>query len=89
MPALEQAATQIIALEPGSPDGYALRALSNINRQQFQRAEQDAAKAIEVAPQNAMGYLQMGNVHFAQKQFGDAAKFLQQALDHDPIPPTR
>src|SRR5207344_943659 len=33
--ALADAATQIIALQPNAPDGYALRALAEINRDQL------------------------------------------------------
>jgi tetratricopeptide (TPR) repeat protein len=82
--ALEQYATKIIALQPSSPDGYALRAVSYTSRQQFVRAEPDVRKAMEVAPQNPVGYVQMGNLKLAQQQFRDAEEFFQQALDRDP-----
>jgi cellulose synthase operon protein C len=83
MPALEQRASEIIAREPHSPDGYSLRAASNINRKQFDRAEQDTRKAIEVAPQSPVGYTQLGNLRLVQGQFGDAEKAYLQALDRD------
>ncbi len=66
MTTLEQAATQMINLRPGSPDGYALRAISYINRKQFATAETDARKAIEVGPQSQLGYVQMGDLKFVQ-----------------------
>jgi tetratricopeptide (TPR) repeat protein len=84
MSGLQDAATQLIKLQPRSPDGYALRALSNINRQQYAQAEGDVDKAIEVAPQSALGYVQRGNLKLVQKQFSDAAKAFQDALDHNP-----
>ena len=83
MVALEQAAGQIIRLEPASPDGYALRAVSNINRRLFAPAEQDIHQAIEVAPQSAVGYVQMGNLRLVQRQFSEAAKAYQAGLDRD------
>ena len=83
MAALQQAADQIIRLEPASPDGYALRAVSNINRRLFAPAEEDIRRAIEVAPQSAVGYVQMGNLRLVQRQFSDAAKAYQAALDHE------
>ena len=83
MPALEQRASEIIAREPHSPDGYSLRAASNINRKQFDRAEQDARKAIEVAPQSPIGYTQLGNLRLVQGQLGDAEKAYFQALERD------
>lgn len=83
MNALDQTATQIINLQPASPEGYALRALSNVNRKRFSEADVDIRKAIEVAPQSAFGYVQLGNLKFAQKQFGDAGKAYQAALDRN------
>jgi tetratricopeptide (TPR) repeat protein len=80
MPTLQEAATQIITLQPTSPDGYALRALSFINRKQFGEAEKDIRKAIDIAPQSAFGYAELGNLEFAQKRYGDAAKAYQEAL---------
>ncbi len=84
MATLREAATQIITQQPASPDGYALRALSYINRKQFDEAEKDVRKAIEVAPNSAYGYAQLGNLKFSQKQYGDAAKAYQQALVLNP-----
>jgi tetratricopeptide (TPR) repeat protein len=83
MNTLQDAATQVIRLQPRLPDGYALRALSNINRQHYPEAEQDIDKAIEIAPQNAFGYVQMGNLRLVQKQYSDAAKAYQDALDRN------
>lgn len=83
MTTLLGAATQIISLQPGSPDGYALRALSYINRKQYGEAEKDIHKAIDVAPQSAFGYVQLGNLKFSQKQYSDAAKAYQEALDRN------
>ena len=50
MGALEAATTQLIRLEPASAEGYSLRAVSRINRQQYAAAEEDIRKAIEVDP---------------------------------------
>jgi tetratricopeptide (TPR) repeat protein len=83
MVALQQAAEQIIHLEPGSPDGYALQAVSNINRRLYAPAEQSIRQAIAVAPQSAVGYVQMGNLKLVQRQFPEAAKAYQEGLDRD------
>jgi tetratricopeptide (TPR) repeat protein len=61
-----------------------LRALSNVNRKRFSAAETDVQKAIEVAPQSSFGYVQMGNLKFAEKQFDGAGKAYQAALDRNP-----
>ena len=73
----------MIRLQPGSADGYALRALANTNRKRYGEAEQDVRRAIEAAPQSAYGYVQMGNLRLAQKQYADAAKAFQDALDRN------
>ena len=66
MNALEMAATQIIALQPASPDGYALRAISMINRGHLKDAEEDIHKALEVAPQSPVGYVQLGSLRLCR-----------------------
>jgi tetratricopeptide (TPR) repeat protein len=83
MDGLDQEAFEIVRLQPASPEGYALHALSNVNRKRFSVAELDVAKAIEVAPQNSSGYVQMGNLKFAEKQFDAAGKAYQEALDRN------
>jgi tetratricopeptide (TPR) repeat protein len=84
MAGMEQDGAGIIALEPGSPDGYAMRALALMTQKQFAGAEQDARKAIELAPQSGAGYLEMGNLRFIQHQFSDAENWFKQALSRDP-----
>jgi tetratricopeptide (TPR) repeat protein len=83
MTTLEMTATQIIELQPTSPDGYALRAISMINRSHFKEAEEDAHKAIEVAPQSPVGYVQLGSLRFVQKQYDQSGKAYQDALNRD------
>ena len=83
MNGLQDAANQMIRLQPGSPEGYALRALANINGKHYTEAEQDIRRAIAAAPQSAYGYVQMGNLRLAQKQYSDAAKAYQDALDRN------
>lgn len=83
MSGLETTATQIIELQPTSPDGYALRAISMINRGRFKDAEADVHKAIEVAPLNPVGYVQLGSLRFVQKQYDQATKAYLDALNRD------
>lgn len=84
MAGMEQDGAGIIALEPGSPDGYAMRSLALMSQKQFAGAEQDARKALEVAPQSAAGYLEMGNLRFIQHQFSESESWFKQALGRDP-----
>ncbi|MFZ0815105.1 MAG: tetratricopeptide repeat protein [Candidatus Sulfotelmatobacter sp.] len=82
--ALTQTAQQIILNAPYAPDGYLMRALAEMNRQNYSGAEQDLHKAMEIAPGNPTPYVQMGNLHLVQKQYAEGIKFYQQALDKDP-----
>jgi tetratricopeptide (TPR) repeat protein len=81
---LNQTASTIIAGQSAAPDGYALRAVAEINMKQFAKAEQDVNKAIEVAPHSAIGYVQLGNLRLLQKQYNEAGKAYQKGLDADP-----
>jgi tetratricopeptide (TPR) repeat protein len=83
MSTLEDASNQMIRLQPGAPEGYALRALANINRTHYVEAEQDIRRAIAAAPQSSFGYVQLGNLRLAQKQYGDAEKAYQDALNRN------
>lgn len=82
--ALAQTAGQMINRQPNLPDGYALRAISAINRKQLGKAEDDLRTAMQVAPQSPVGYIHMGNLRFRQKQYNEAQKYYEQALEHDP-----
>jgi len=84
MEVLDQEASEMIRLEPASPEGYALRALSNVNRKRFPAAEVDVRKAIEVSPQSSFGYVQLGNLKYQEKEFEAAGKAYQSALDRNP-----
>ena len=84
MAGLERYSSQIIQLQPASPDGYALRSISLMARKRFSGAEQDARKAIEVAPQASAGYVQMGNLQSLNQKNSAAINWYEQALSHDP-----
>ena len=84
MEALDRQASEMIQLQPASPEGYALRALSNINRKRFPAAEVDVRKAIEASPEGSFGYVQMGNLRLAEKEFGAASRAYREALDRNP-----
>ena len=60
-----------------------MRALAEMNRQKYSDAEQDLLRS-GMAPRSAAPYVQMGNLHGMEKQYAEAIKFYQQALDQDP-----
>jgi tetratricopeptide (TPR) repeat protein len=81
---LDEASSQLIVLQPASPEGYALRALANINRKHYGEAEADVHRAIAIAPGSAFGYVQLGNLKVAQKKYDEAAQAYQDALNRNP-----
>ncbi|MGC2245091.1 MAG: tetratricopeptide repeat protein [Terriglobales bacterium] len=81
---LDEASSQLIVLQPAAPEGYALRALANINRKRYGQAETDIRKAIAIAPGSAFGYVQLGNLKLVQKQYEEAARAYQDALNRNP-----
>jgi tetratricopeptide (TPR) repeat protein len=81
---LAQEADQIIALQPGAPDGYLLRGVADIDRKQFVSADEYIHRSLEKEPNNPNAYVQLGNLRMAQNQFAEAQKAYQQALDQDP-----
>jgi tetratricopeptide (TPR) repeat protein len=84
MGTLQTATSQMIFLQPEKPEGYALRAVAYINQKKFQLAQQDIDKAIAVDPTSQLGYVQLGNLQFAETDYAGAARSYQQGLDRDP-----
>jgi tetratricopeptide (TPR) repeat protein len=83
MDLLSDAAAKAIAGAPRAPIGYVLRAVVEISRSEFDKAEADLKQAINVAPQSAPAYLQLGKLRFAQAKYADGVPFLEQALQYD------
>jgi cellulose synthase operon protein C len=80
---LTQTAERIISNQPYSADGYMLRAVAEIERQKYSDAEEDLHKSMPLAPQSPAPYIQLGNIRLRQKQYAEAVKFYEQALDKD------
>jgi cellulose synthase operon protein C len=81
--ALTQTGQQIVTAAPYTGDGYILRAVGEMNRQKYSDAQQDLTKVMGLVPASPVPYVQMGNLYLLQKQYGEAIKFYQQALDKD------
>ncbi|MGA2645313.1 MAG: tetratricopeptide repeat protein [Candidatus Sulfotelmatobacter sp.] len=82
--ALSQTAQQIIINAPNAADGYLYRALGETARQKYSDALLDLTKVMGLVPNSPIPYVKMGNIYHLQKQFSEANKFYQQALDKDP-----
>ena len=80
---LNNTAEQIIRNDPSDPRGYILRAESESRGTQAAAAQADLNKAIQVAPQSALGYSAMGNFLRRQGKNEEARKYYEQALDRD------
>jgi tetratricopeptide (TPR) repeat protein len=81
---LAQEADQIVALQPGAPDGYLLRAVADIDRKNYSAADDYLHRSLQKEPDSPAAYVQLGNLHMAQNQLAEAQKAYQQALDLDP-----
>jgi tetratricopeptide (TPR) repeat protein len=76
-------AQQIVKDQPDAPDGYLLKCVAETGQQKYADAQQDAALAMQKAPQSPAPWVQMGNIHRAQKQYAEAEKDYEQALEKD------
>jgi len=81
---LAQEADQIVEIQPAAPDGYLLRAVAEIDRKQYDKADEDIKLSLEKEPNNPTAYVQLGNLRMAQNQLPEAQRAYQQALDQDP-----
>ena len=84
MSTLEQAATQIVNLQPDCRTAMHYAPFLTSTASNLQPPRTDISKAIEVAPHSQLGYVQLGNLKFVQRQYADAAQAYQEALDRDP-----
>jgi len=81
---LRESAEQITTNDPQSPDGYVYRAQANADDDRNDEAEADLNKAMQVAPQNPLGFEKMAEWRFTHKRYADAEKLYEQALERDP-----
>jgi tetratricopeptide (TPR) repeat protein len=81
---LAEAAEQIIAAQPSSPQGYILRASARLGQENQTGAEADLRKAIELAAQSPIGYTQLGGLRAAQHRYPEAERLFENALKLDP-----
>jgi len=84
---LAESGEHLKAIAPMAADGYIYEAEGLFWQGNQSGAEADLRKAIEVAPDNAAGYFQMGNLLAGQKKYDEAEKYFIQALQKDPSSP--
>lgn len=83
MELLRQSADGFISAQPSLPDGYLMRAASNLAKDTA-AAQADLQKAISIAPQDSRGYAGMAQLLMSQKKYADANKLFEQALSKNP-----
>jgi tetratricopeptide (TPR) repeat protein len=80
---LRQSADGFISAQPSLPDGYLMRAASNLVKDPA-AAQADLQKAMTIAPQDSRAYAGMGEVLVSEKKYADANKLFEQALSKNP-----
>ena len=83
MSLLADVADKTIAAAPRFAAGYVWRSFVETKHDDTAKAESDLKTAISVDPHNALGYLQLGKLRFAEKRFPDGVALLEQALQYD------
>jgi tetratricopeptide (TPR) repeat protein len=84
MTLLANVAAHTVAAAPRIPDGYVWRAIAEMSHSAQDAAESDLKTAGSVDPKDALAYLQLGKIRFAQKRFAEGVGLLEQALAFDP-----
>ncbi len=80
---LATVADSTVAAVPSFPGGYVWRSVVEMSRNTPEKAESDLKTAINIAPQSAPAYLQLGKLRFLQRKFPEGVALLEQALDRD------
>lgn len=80
---LRQSADGFISAQPSLPDGYLMRAASNLAKDPA-AAQADLQKVMSIAPQDSRGYAGMAQLLAHRKRYVDANKLFEQALTKNP-----
>jgi tetratricopeptide (TPR) repeat protein len=81
---LESIAAQFRKIAPGSPQAYLFHATAKFNQGDAASAEEDFMQLIQAAPQNALGYIKLGQLRTQEKRWNQAEDSYRQALARDP-----
>jgi tetratricopeptide (TPR) repeat protein len=81
---LELSGQNLVQGQPLSAAGYVYRGMARIQRGDRARGEADLLKAIEVAPQDPLGYARLAAWRASQKRYKDAETLYEQALTRNP-----
>lgn len=84
MDLLRQSAEKIIALQPGSPTGYILRAATYAADKDDAATEADLRTALELGSADPLPYARLAAWRHSQRRFAEAEKLYEQSLDRDP-----
>jgi tetratricopeptide (TPR) repeat protein len=80
---MKEIADTMIQSGPWSADGYFLRGTAFLLNKNYPQAESDLKKAIDIAPQNPVGYTRLAALRVAQNRASEAEGLYEQALKLD------
>lgn len=83
MELLRQSADGFVSAQPYLPDGYLMRAASNLAKDPA-AAHADLQKAMTIAPEDSRAYDGMAGLLVSQKKYADANKLFEHALSKNP-----
>jgi tetratricopeptide (TPR) repeat protein len=81
---LHDIAVQLKKSAPRLPEGYLFDATAHVNQNDTASAEADLKHLIALFPNNALGYVKLGQLRIAQKRLNEAEPLFHQALSHEP-----
>ncbi len=76
--------TNVLAQFDNIPDAYRGGACAYVQLGSYDDAMRDYEKAVELAPQEASGYIGRGNVHMRREEYAQAVKEFSSAISFDP-----
>ena len=82
--ALSEVAERTIKLHPELAQGYLWRGTAEASRKEYDKAEADFQTVLKNSPDNAIAYMELGQLRFAQGHVPEGKAMLEKALDKDP-----
>src|SRR6202047_1082445 len=81
---LHNIAVELKKIAPRAAEGYLFHATSRMNQNDAASAEADLNQLFTLAPDQALGYVKLGQLRVMQKRLNEAETLYRQALSHEP-----
>ncbi|MGB2663412.1 MAG: tetratricopeptide repeat protein [Candidatus Acidiferrum sp.] len=82
--ALQEISDQLQKNSPSSVDGLLFHATARYNQGDRAAAEADLNRLLQLAPDNPIPYIKLGQIRLSEKRYNDAEAYLRRALSGDP-----